>query len=313
MSFRFITLDVFTSVPFGGNQLAVFPDARAIPEASLLAIAREFNYPETTFCYPPENPAHSARVRIFTPGGEVPFAGHPTVGTAIVLFSGMQQARAAGGAPLAEARLVLEEKVGPVPVTVRAPAGDTPYAQFSVAKLPEIGPTAPTRETLAGILSLDPDDILATPMGPQAVSCGLPFLMVPVRNAKALGRCRVRIEQWEATLKSSWAPDLFVFTRDGDDGSTHFRARCFVPSLSVMEDPATGSANACLAGYLAARAPARDGTLTWTVDQGIEMERASRLEIEADKVAGVITAIRVGGRAVLVSEGTMRQPDAAAG
>jgi trans-2,3-dihydro-3-hydroxyanthranilate isomerase len=301
---HFVTLDVFTNTPFGGNQLAVFPDARAIPEGALVAITREFNYSEVTFCYPPANPAHTRRVRIFTPGGELPFAGHPTVGTAIAL----QLLSAGGNAAGSTARLVLEEGVGPVPVDVRVTGEGSAWAQFSVAKLPEIGPSTPSRGMLAEILSLDADDVLGTPMAPQAISCGVPFLLVPLRSVKAVSRSRIRVERWESTLKSSWAPEVFVFARDPEGGDTHFRARMFAPGLNVSEDPATGAANACFAGYLATRAPQRNGTLSWTVDQGVEMGRPSRIEIEADKSDGVITAIRVGGAAILVSEGTLRHP-----
>ncbi|HLA89415.1 MAG TPA: PhzF family phenazine biosynthesis protein [Gemmatimonadaceae bacterium] len=301
---HYVTLDVFTSVPFGGNPLAVFPDAPGISEASLLAIAREFNYSETTFCYPPANPAHTRRVRIFTPGGEIPFAGHPTIGTAIVLHALGEP----GAAPGTDAHLVLEEGVGPVPVTVRAGKDGTAFARFSVAQLPEIGPMPPPRTALAEILSLDTEDVLGAPNAPQAISCGIPFLLVPLRSVEAVSRARLRIERWEATLASSWAPEVFVFAHDPGGGAAHYRARMFAPRLNVPEDPATGSAAACFAGYLAARAQQPDGTFAWTVDQGIEMRRASRLEIEADKTAGTITAIRVGGRAVLISEGTLRAP-----
>jgi trans-2,3-dihydro-3-hydroxyanthranilate isomerase len=297
----FVTLDVFTSAAFGGNQLAVFPDATNIPEDALLQITREFNFSETTFCYPPTDPAHTRRVRIFTPGGEIPFAGHPTVGTAIALRAQGSAADASG-----VVSMVLEEGVGPIPVTVR-PAGDgNAFAQFSVARLPEIGPSAPSRGMLAEILSVDAEDILASPFAPQSVSCGLPFLIVPLRSVQAVSRARIRLEQWEATLRNSWAPEVFVFARDPAGGDSHYRARMFAPRLNVPEDPATGSANASFAGYLAARSAERSGTLRWTVDQGIEMGRASRLDIEADKLDDKITAIRVGGCAVLVSEGTFR-------
>lgn len=297
---RFVTLDVFTSSAFGGNQLAVFPDASGIPEDALLPITREFNFSEVTFCYPPVNPAHAKRVRIFTPGKEVPFAGHPTVGTAIAL----RLLGEAGSANDPESRLVLEEGIGPVPVVVRTGQG-APFAQFAVAKLPEIGPPPPSRGVLAEILSIDAEDIHALPMAPQNVSCGLPFLMIPLRSVEAVRRSRVRIDKFEATLKSSWAPELFVFAMDPEGGESHFHARMYAPGINVPEDPATGSANACLAGYLAARTPRRDGTLVWTVDQGVEMGRPSRIEIEADKSAGAITAIRVGGNAVMVSEGML--------
>ncbi len=298
--FRYITLDVFTDRPFGGNQLAVFPDATGIPESALLDIAREFNYSETTFCYPPTDAAHAARVRIFTPGAEVPFAGHPTVGTAIALH-------ALGSAPAREARLVLEEGVGPVPVVVRG-GGATPFARFSVAKLPETGSHVPTRNTLAEILSLSVDDIVSGTSAPQAISCGLPFIILGVKSLKSLAAVRVRMDRWDETLRTAPARDLFVFAADAENGANHYRARCFVPGFAVPEDPATGSANACFAGFLAARSPERDGTLSWTVTQGVEMGRPSRIEIEADKSNGAITDVRVGGHAVFVMEGSIRLP-----
>ena len=301
LEFRYVTLDVFTGTPFGGNQLAVFPDARGIPEPALRQITREFNFSEVTFCYPPSDAAHTKRVRIFTPGAEIPFAGHPTVGTAIALHL-----LAGGGA---ETHLVLEEGVGPVPVVARIGTDSVASAQFSVAKLPEIGPAAPSRGMLAEILSIDTKDILGSPMAPQSLSCGIPFLLVLLHSVDAVSRSRVRVERWETTLKASWAPEVFVFARDPEGGASHLRSRMFAPGLSVAEDPATGSAGACLAGYLAARSAQADGTLRWTVDQGIEMERPSRLEIEADKAGGAVTAIRVGGSAVMISEGTIRVPE----
>lgn len=301
MNVRFVTADVFTEKAFGGNQLAVIPDATGIPEELLLPITREFNFSETAFCYPPADASHTRRVRIFTPGAEVPFAGHPTIGTAHVLVA-TGAVRAAG----AVAELVLEEGVGPVRVAVHLERGVPIFAQLSVAKLPEIGPPPPSRGVLAEMLSLERGDVVFGTLTPQAISCGLPFLIVPVRDVDAVSRARVRIERWESTLRSYWAPDIMVFAPDAQGGQAHYRARVFVPGFSVPEDPATGSANACLAGFLAARSPERDATLAWTVDQGIEMGRPSHLQIEAVKAAGLITAIRVGGSSVIVTEGTIR-------
>ncbi|MGH7653953.1 MAG: PhzF family phenazine biosynthesis protein [Gemmatimonadaceae bacterium] len=298
---RFVTLDVFTSSAFGGNQLAVFPDASGIPEDALIRITREFNFAEVTFCYPPANKAHTKRVRIFTPAREIPFAGHPTVGTAIALI----ELGLAGAHSGDTAKLVLEEGVGPIPVAVTRVRGAAPFAQFSTAKLAEVGPPPPSRAALAAVLSIGAEDSLATQMAPENVSCGLPFLLVPLGSVDAVSRSRIQMEKWEATLKSAWAPDVFLFARKPEGGDAHFHARMFGPGVNVPEDPATGSANACFAGYLAARAPQQDGTLRWTVDQGVEMGRPSRIEIEADKSAGAVTAIRVGGSAVMVTEGTL--------
>jgi trans-2,3-dihydro-3-hydroxyanthranilate isomerase len=292
---RFVTLDVFTSSAFGGNQLAVFPDASGIPEDALIQITREFNFSEVTFCYPPADPKHTKRVRIFTPASEIPFAGHPTVGTAIALAIEL-----GGGTDL-----VLEEGVGPVRVTVRKDSSGNYFAQFATAKLPETGPAAPSRGMLAEILSIDAEDILASPMAPQSLSVGLPFLMIPLRSPDAVSRARVRTDKWEATLKSAWAPDMFVFAKNPEGADANYHSRMFGPGVNIVEDPATGSANACLAGYLAARAPQKDGTLSWKVDQGVEMGRPSRIEIEADKAGGAVTAIRVGGNAVMMSSGEL--------
>jgi trans-2,3-dihydro-3-hydroxyanthranilate isomerase len=302
---HYVTADVFTDVPFGGNQLAVFPDASGIPEAWLLPITREFKFSEVTFCYPPATPAGTRRVRIFTPGGEIPFAGHPTIGTAHVLV-------ATGEVPVRgeEATLLLEEGVGPVPVRVRVSGGGPTFAQLTTAKLPEIGPTAPSRGVLADILGLEAGDIGSGHQAPQAISTGIPFLLVPLTSVGAVRRAKVRLEQWEATLKASWAPEVLVFAMDAEAGPTHVHARMFAPGIDVPEDPATGSAASCLAGYLAQRAVPTDGTLAWTVTQGVEMGRPSRLEIEADKAAGAITALRVGGSTVLMGEGTLRIPAA---
>ena len=301
MRARFYTLDVFTDRTFGGNPLAVFPDASKIPETALQSIALELNLSETVFVYPPTDPKHTRRVRIFTPVCEMPFAGHPTVGCAFALA-------ALGEIPLeGEARIVLEELVGPVPVLVRGEFKKPAFAQLSVAKLPETGPPSPGRTHLAEMLSIDPSDILGGMTAPQGISCGYPFLMVPLRDLEAVRRARVRMEQWDAALKSYWAPDVMVFARDAEREGV-IRARVFVPSQGIIEDPATGSAVAALGGYLAARESAASGSFSYVVEQGFEIKRPSILELEVDKAEGEVTAVRVGGSAVMVSEGMMDVP-----
>ncbi len=299
MAYPFYTADVFTDTLFGGNQLAVLPDARGLTTEQMAAIAREFNYSESTFVFPPENPSHTRRVRIFTPGGEIPFAGHPTVGTAHVLA-------AIGEIPLtgAETRIVLEENVGPVPVVIRSRDGKPDFAQLSVAMLPRVSKPAVSRETLASMLSLEPDDLLDGEYTPQNVTCGLPFLIVPLRNRSAVSRSRLRLDQWERSLKDDEYGMVMVFAADPERPGSDMHARMYAPSVGVIEDPATGSACACLAGYLAARTP-RDGTLRWVVEQGFEMGRPSIIEIEADKQNGAVTGVRVGGRTVVVSKGEL--------
>jgi trans-2,3-dihydro-3-hydroxyanthranilate isomerase len=301
MRARFYTLDVFTDKTFGGNPLAFFPDATKIPDSALQSIALELNLSETVFVYPPVDPKHTRRVRIFTPVYEMPFAGHPTVGCAFALA-------ALGEIPLAgETRIVLEEGVGPVPVLIRGEFKRPTFAQLSVAKLPETGPPPPGRTHLAEMLSLDPSDILGGMTAPQAISCGFPFLMVPLRDLDAVKRARVRMDQWDSALKSYWAPDVMVFARDAEREGV-IRARVFVPGQGIIEDPATGSAVAALGGYLAARESAASGNFSYIVEQGFEIKRPSILELEVDKADGEVTAVRVGGSAVMVSEGMMEVP-----
>ena len=297
---HYFTLDVFTDQRFGGNQLAVILDARGLTSDEMLQVTREFNFSETTFVLPAEDAVMTRRVRIFTPGGEVPFAGHPTVGTAIALvFSGDVTT---GGD---DVQIVLGENVGPVPVTVRLRDGVPEWAQLSVAQMPiEEPPLDPA--LVCEALGLQLSDLLPLEThAPRVTSCGLPFLIVPVATRDAVERARVQVEPFERSFRNTSADMMLVFAPISDTPGVDIHCRVFCPGVSVPEDPATGSANAALGGYLAARTP-RTGTLRWITQQGIEMGRPSRLEIEVDKVGTAITAVRVGGSAVLMSEGRLR-------
>jgi trans-2,3-dihydro-3-hydroxyanthranilate isomerase len=269
-------------------------------------IARELNLSETVFVYPAEQPRHTRRLRIFTPSAELPFAGHPTIGTAHILAS-------IGEIPLDRevTNIVFEEGVGPVPVRIRARNGRPIFAQLEAPRLPEFGPPPPPAETIAGTLSLHPSDLLLADAGPQAVSCGVPFLFVPVRDTEVMRRIRVNREQWERSFASYWAPHLYVFAYDARVNSSTLRARMFAPALGIEEDPATGAAATALAGYLGVRDGRSDVTLGWRIEQGFEMDRPSILDVEVDKRDGAIASIRVGGASVLVSEGTMEIPELA--
>jgi trans-2,3-dihydro-3-hydroxyanthranilate isomerase len=298
---RYLTTDVFTDHVFGGNQLAVFPDASEIAPELMPQIAREFNYSETTFVLPPTDPKHTRRVRIFTPGSELAFAGHPTIGTAHVLAT-------IGAVDLTgdETRIVLEEGVGPVPVTIRATDGKPTFAQLTVAKLPEVLPPPPRADRLAAMLSLTTDDLVGSDMPPETISCGTPFLFVPLRDRHAVARARARPELVEEALRGYPTSMVMVFALDAERSSSDVRARMFAPLIGVPEDPATGSAAVGLGGYLASRDPRFDGTLRWVVEQGFEMGRPSILEVEVDKKAGRITSVRCGGTSVVVCEGRMQ-------
>ncbi|HEY9421645.1 MAG TPA: PhzF family phenazine biosynthesis protein [Thermoanaerobaculia bacterium] len=303
MRYRFLTADVFTDRPFGGNPLAVFPDGRGLSDDTMQRVAREMSLSETVFVLPPDASGHTRRLRIFTPAVELPFAGHPTVGTAIALA-------AIGEIPLTggETRIVFEEGVGPVPVTIRAEGGVPVFAQLWTARLPAAGPPPPSAQELAELLSLDPSDLLTGEDRPETVSSGVPFLFIPLRNRDAVGRARVRMDRWDALLSGPGSPELYVFAYDPELPGSHIRARMFAPALGIPEDPATGGAAAAFGGYLGPRAPQRDGTLGWVIEQGFEMGRPSLLHLELDKREGAVAAVRVGGGAVLMSEGSMEIP-----
>ena len=295
--FQFYTTDVFTTDRFGGNQLAVFPDATGLDPALYQDIAREFNFSETTFVLPPADPKHTKKVRIFTPGGELQFAGHPTVGTAVVLAH-IGAVKLNGD----ETKIVLEEGVGPVPVTIRDMSKDTGFAQLSVAKLPEKGPTPPSMKDLARCLGLNPDEMHPS-LPAEAWSCGTQFLIVPVKNRAALAKARPVMDPWDEVLGKYATNKVFFFCDEPEQKGSHFRARMFAPSVGVPEDPATGSAVAGFGGYVASRDKRADGTLRWRIEQGFEMGRPSLLDLEVDKKNGAATAVRVGGGAVIVSKG----------
>lgn len=312
MTFRYYTLDVFTDVAFGGNQLAVVTDARGLTTEQMSALTREFNYSETVFILPPDDPKHTRRVRIFTPGLELPFAGHPTVGAAFVLA-------ATGDVELNgdETLIVLEEGVGPVPVLIRSKNGKPYFTQLTAARIPERGPLSYDVATIASILSLTVDDIdVNGPYQIEGVSVGVPFLVVPLRDLAALGRAKVNRDLWEKELQSSWATEIFAFTEKEEsigrkgvlNGDAILQARMFAPSMGILEDPATGSAAAAFGGYLAWRCDRTDGLLKYTVHQGVEMGRPSKLFVEADLVAGEVHAVRVGGASVMIASGELHVP-----
>jgi trans-2,3-dihydro-3-hydroxyanthranilate isomerase len=293
----FYLADVFTDEMFGGNQLAVFPAAASLETPAMQAIARELNLSETVFVFPPDDPAHTRKLRIFTPGAELPFAGHPTVGTAFVLAS-IGAVRLTGRST----SIVFEEGVGPVPVRVEAEDGRPTYCGFTTASLPELGPPPPPLEEIAAVLSLRVDEIRTEDLAPRGASCGVPFLFVPLRDEDALRRARPDLGVWGRSFATSWAPQLFPLVEKSERSGADIRARMFAPAFGIPEDPATGSAAAALAGYLSAARPPGTDTLRWVVEQGIEMGRPSRMHVECDRSGDRLLAVRVGGRSVMVAE-----------
>ena len=299
MTHRYFLSDVFTDRAFAGNGLAVFPDGDAVPEALMQRIARELNLSETVFVLHPSDPAHECRLRIFTPAKELPFAGHPTVGTACTLAA-IGRIAVSGSASV-----TLEEGVGPIPVTIRCD-GSRYRASFTTARLPELGPEPPSAGALAECLGIATEDILASRLRAHAYSCGVPFLFVPVRDRGVLARLRVNTAAWEKHLSGYWTSELFVFTRDAELPGSSLRGRMFAPLFGIAEDPATGSAAAALAGYLAALEQPRTATLAWRIEQGFEMGRPSLIELEADLTSAGLRAVRVGGESLLIGEGALK-------
>lgn len=297
MNLSFHTLDVFTTTPFTGNPLAVVLGGDGLDTARMQAIAREFNLSETVFVAPARTPGALASLRIFTPAAELPFAGHPTVGTAVLLAE-------LGMTPHGdEVRIVLDEGVGPVPVLLRKRPGELVFAQLTAAVAPEFGP-APAAEALAAVLGLERRDIADTLGGPMMASTGVRFLLVPVRDPAALQRARPRPELWAQTLAGAAAQQIYLYCQAAAQPQAPIRARMFALDLGIGEDPATGSAAAALCAALASRETV-DGVYRWNVEQGYEMGRPSQLALEAERVQGQLGAVRVGGYAIAVSQGRM--------
>jgi trans-2,3-dihydro-3-hydroxyanthranilate isomerase len=300
MALRYTTLDVFTDRPFGGNPLAVFCDQPELPDAVMQDIAREFNLSETVFIVPPRDARALRRLRIFTPVMELPFAGHPTIGAVQVLVeSGIADLRGGSGS------FALELAVGLVPINVTRREKGPPFLQLTAARLPETQGTPPSAAELAQLLGLDQSDILTGRDCAQFYSCGTPYLFIPVRDRAALARAAPDASAFARVLRGGWTSMTYVFCRDPELPGSQIRARMFGPEVGVIEDAATGSAAAALAGYLADRDDTATGTLRWVVEQGFEMKRPSLLYVEADKSGGKVSAVRVGGTAVRMSEGTL--------
>ncbi|MFI6510849.1 PhzF family phenazine biosynthesis protein [Streptosporangium sp. NPDC050855] len=289
MAYHFALVDVFSDRPFGGNQLAVFPDAEGIGEQTMQQLAREFNFSETTFVLPPRDPTRSFRVRIFTPDQELPFAGHPTVGTAAVL---------AGSGP-ARQTFVFEEGIGPVTVTVEGGMIRL-HLQDPVCETTD---EAPPATAVARALALPEEAIVDS----WYAGIGLRFCFVRLTGRESVDQARLDRTAWEAAIAERWSPHLYVFAGDLRDGA-HVYSRFFAPAVGVDEDPATGSAAASLVAGLAQRSPGRHGTYRLRISQGVAMGRPSTLQGTAHKENGLLTQVIVGGNAVVVGSGTMDLP-----
>ena len=291
MAHRFIITDVFTDRPFGGNQLAVFPDGAGIPDALMQRYAHELNFSETTFVLPPRKPDHTHRVRIFTPHGELPFAGHPNIGTAVVLAAASPDA----------VQLVFDEDVGTVRVAATSD-GRNGFAELSLNGDVEIRPCAVGAAALARMLTLPESEI--GPRAPWMAGIGIRFCCIPLSGTEAVAAAKFDIAAWEKIFpETSWARQIYAIGGEFAPGGT-LKVRMWGPSVGVAEDPATGSAAGILAASLAAALPDPDGSFTWQIEQGAELGRPSFITASAEKRDGRVTSIRVGGNAVIVGEGS---------
>jgi len=284
---------VFTEQRFGGNQLAVLPDAQKLSDWQMQQVAREFNFSETAFVLPAET-GHTRKVRIFTPTTEIPFAGHPNIGTAFVLAE-----TGALGKEIPDT-VLFEEKAGLVSIEIQANL-DSPTS-FEL-KAPQVLTLqeAPAIRSVAKALSLRENEIVVTTHAPTVASVGLPFLFVEVLDLSVLSQVRIDMAGFDRLLVEGAVPYVHVYTPK--TGSTDIQARVFAPLDGVAEDPATGSANCALAALLSHYRSERDGEFSWCVFQGIELGRPSALRIRARKENGCVVASWVGGTCVMISEG----------
>lgn len=301
MTLKFHILDVFTEHRFGGNPLAVVLDADGLSDADMQRIAGEFNLSETVFVLKSERPAHSARMRIFTPKSEVPFAGHPTLGTATLL--------AELNAPLLngekDALIVLDQAIGTVRVGVRARGGAATFAEFDAPKLPAEAGVLPATDILAAGLGLIPSEIGFENHKPLCFAAGNTFAFVPIAGLEAMRRAHVNGSHWERAFEQQGVTGVYLYTRQCVHTGSAFHSRMFAPQVGIPEDPATGSAAVGLAGLVQHFDQLPDGTYKRIVEQGYEMGRESQIVLTLVVTGGKLTTVRIGGASVRVAEGTL--------
>lgn len=293
----YVTLDVFTERRFAGNPLAVVLDSEGLSDAAMQAVAREFNLSETVFVSSPADPRHRASLRIFTPTRELPFAGHPTIGTAVLL------ALRHGTGADAQA-FGLEEAIGVVPCVVEATGPESARARFRVPRLPAAGEGAPDPTEAAWALGLDPGEIGFDRHVPARHSAGVAFDFVPVASLDAVARAAPG--QGFGQVFRGDHPACFVYSRQTAEPGRHFHGRMFAPGMGMAEDPATGSAAAAFAGILMQCEPMGDGEHSFTIEQGYEMGRPSEIGLQVVIRDGALASAEISGSAILVAEGEIR-------
>jgi trans-2,3-dihydro-3-hydroxyanthranilate isomerase len=299
MRLQFQTVDVFTAQQFLGNPLAVVLNAEALSSGQMQAIAAEFNLAETTFVRPPKDPAHIAEIRIFTPRSEMPFAGHPNVGTAYVLA----RAGVCYGRPVNSDRVIFEEKAGLVPIEILKDGTTIVGARLAAPQPLSIGAEI-AGELVASACGISPADIETANHRPCIASCGAPFILAELKTRAALAAARPNGDVFRREVAKHPVVSIMIYTQV-DEADIQIRARMFAPHLNIPEDPATGSANVALIGLLAKLRAEANLSLSKTIAQGVEMGRTSILQATAEKQNGVVIGTFVGGRCVPVMSGTI--------
>jgi trans-2,3-dihydro-3-hydroxyanthranilate isomerase len=294
----FTTLDVFTSERFTGNPLAVVRDADALDPATMQRIAREFNLSETVFVQTATDVKHRARLRIFTPARELPFAGHPTVGTAVLLGC-------LGGGGGGEQTFVLEEIVGAVPCRVRCDSDTAGRAEFDLPRASARVDAEVNAAAMLRAIGLTPEDGEVPGLPVEHWSAGNPFTMLPVRNLDAMRRIVIDLSRFDIAFGGGLHAAAFVFCRETAVSGHAFHARMFAPGMGPLEDPATGSAAAAFTGYVVAHDRFADGTHVLRLEQGYEMGRPSLIDVTLQVRGGALTNASIGGEAVVVASGTL--------
>jgi len=294
---NFHTLDVFTDKALAGNPLAVIADSEGLDDARMQAIAREFNLPETVFVLPPRNPVNTARLRIFTPARELAFAGHPTVGTAILLA----HLRAPELLATQDLRVVVEEEVGEIVCVARHRKGQAMAAYFTLPRLPQPAGEAPDVAELAAGLGLSPEDIGGGGRRPVVYSAGTPFLFIPIASLSGIAQARPDLKRWGENGGAS----AYLYTSEVSEKGSTWHARMFGGGWGITEDPATGSAVAAFAGVLMEFGRLADGEHMLVIEQGFEMGRPSFISLGMEVEGGALRSATIGGSAVIVSQGAI--------
>jgi trans-2,3-dihydro-3-hydroxyanthranilate isomerase len=294
---KFYTLDVFTEAALAGNPLAVVLDSEGLDTARMQAIAREFNLAETVFVMEPRNPVNTARLRIFTPGRELPFAGHPTVGSAILLA----HLRAPDLLAREDLRIVVEEEVGEVVCVARHRKGRAMAAYFMLPRLPQSVGEAPSDAALAADLGLTAADIGFGAHRPTMYGAGTPNLFVPIASLDAMARARPHLKLWG----ENGGPAVYLYTNEVVNEGSNWHARMFASGWGIVEDPATGGAAAAFAGVVMQFERPGDGDHMFAIEQGLEMGRPSFISLGINVENGELRSATIGGSAVIVSNGAI--------